>query len=367
MARDSNRKAAATLHDVAREAGVSLATASRSLNGSARKVNEDYRARVLAAAARLNYAPNLQAQAVAKGRTNTVGIVVSDITDPYFAQIAGGIISAAERGGLIATLAVTGRDAEREIQVIGALRGQRPSGIVLVGSRLADAAMTARLEEQLREFEAEGGHAVLLSQEGLPFDTIAFENRAGARALAIGLASLGYTRVVVLAGPQPLLTASERAAGFVEGFAAAGHPHGAVTVVHSAFTRDGGYDAIGSVLESGHEPELVFAVNDVMAVGAMARLREAGLEPGRDVAVAGFDDIETLRDVSPGLTTVRLPLVQGGVTAVDLILHRTSEQSLVRLPGEVVVRASTPVRGRGAADAAASAPGAPNAAEAVIA
>ncbi|MCL2514571.1 MAG: LacI family transcriptional regulator [Microbacteriaceae bacterium] len=352
MARDDNRKAAATLHDVAREAGVSLATASRSLNGSTRKVNEDYRARVLAAAARLNYAPNLQAQAVAKGRTSTVGIVVSDITDPYFAQIAGGIISAAERGGLIATIAVTGRDPEREIQIISALRGQRPSGIVLVGSRLADAAMTARLAEQLREFEAEGGHPVLLSQRGLPFDTIAFDNEAGARSLALALAALGYDRAVVLAGPEGLLTASERAQGFIDGFAAAGHPAESITVVHCAFTRDGGFDAMGDVLESGHEPALVFAVNDVMAVGAMARLRQAGLEPGRDVAVAGFDDIETLRDVDPGLTTVRLPLVQGGVTAVDLIVHPASEQSLVLLPGEVVVRASTP--GVGAAAAAAA-------------
>jgi LacI family transcriptional regulator len=342
VARDSSRKAAATLHDVAREAGVSLATASRSLNGSARKVNDEYRARVLAAAARLNYAPNLQAQAVAKGRTNAVGIIVSDITDPYFAQIAGGIIAAGEAGGLIATIAVTGRDPGREVQLVSALRGQRPLGLVLVGSRFADAAITALLEEQLQNFEAEGGRVALVSQHGLPFDTIAFDNEAGARALAQTLSGLGHDRAVVLAGPEALLTSSERVAGFRDGFLAAGHPAAAVSVLHSSFTRDGGYAAVGQVLESGRLPQLIFAVNDVMAMGAMARLRDAGLEPGVDVAVAGFDDIEALRDVSPGLTTVRLPLVQGGVTAVDLLLHRSSEQALVRLPGEVVIRASTP-------------------------
>lgn len=331
----------ATLQDVANEAGVSLATASRTLNGSARKVKEEYRARVLAAAERLSYAPNLHAQAVARGRTNAVGIIVSDITDPYFAQIAGGIIAAAEAGGMVATISVSGREPEREVQLVSALRGQRPIGIVLVGSRVTDAAVTARLEAQLRDFEAEGGHAVLVSQAGLPFDTIAFDNTEGARALAVQLGAANYERAVVLAGPERLMTSRERAEGFLEGYAAAGHPTESVTVLHSAFNRDGGYDAMGRVLAEYGTPDVVFAVTDVMAVGAMARLREAGLEPGRDVAVAGFDDIETLRDVSPGLTTVRLPLEQGGVTAVDLIVHRADARSLVRLPAEVVVRAST--------------------------
>ena len=332
----------ATLQDVAREAGVSLATASRSLNGSARRVKDEYRARVLAAAELLNYAPNLQAQAVARGRTNAVGIIVADVTDPYFAQIAGGIIKATDAGGLVATMSVSSRDPEREVQLVGALRGQRPSGIVLVGSRVTDTAVTDRLEAQLRDFEAEGGHVVLVSQAGLPFDTIAFDNAEGAGALAVRLAGAGYRSPVVLAGPERLMTSRERAEGFILGYAAAGHPYDSIEVVHAEFTRNGGYDAMGRVLEHEERPDVVFAVNDVMAMGAMARLREAGLEPGRDVAIAGFDDIETLRDVSPGLTTVRLPLEQGGTTAVDLIRHRTGVQSLVRLPAEVVVRASTP-------------------------
>ncbi|WP_344792901.1 LacI family DNA-binding transcriptional regulator [Gryllotalpicola daejeonensis] len=335
---------------MARDAGVSLATASRTLNGSARRVKEEYRARVLAAAERLNYAPNLQAQAVARGRTNTVGIIVSDITDPYFAQIAGGIIAAAEAGGMGASISVSGRDPEREVQLVSSLRGLRPAGIVLVGSRVTDAAVTARLETQLRDFEAEGGHVVLVTQAGLPFDTIAFDNVEGARALAARLATAGYARAIVLAGPERLMTSRERADGFLEGWAVAKHPADAgpfedtldVPVVHSEFTRAGGYEAMGRALADHGRPDLVFAVTDLMAVGAMARLREAGIEPGRDVAVAGFDDIETLRDVTPGLTTVRLPLEQGGIAAVDLILHRTGSQSLMRLPAEVVVRESTP-------------------------
>ncbi|GAA4174229.1 LacI family DNA-binding transcriptional regulator [Gryllotalpicola koreensis] len=343
MAREDTRRPPATLHDVAREAGVSLATASRTLNGSTRKVNDEYRARVLTAAEALGYVPNLQAQAVARGRTTTVGIIVADITDPYFSQIAGGIITATDAEGLVATIGVSGRDPEREVRLVSALRAQRPSGIVLVGSRVADAELTSRLTSQLRDFEAEGGHVVLVSQAGLPFDTIAFDNIEGAGALARRLADAGYRRAVVLAGPEELLTSRERTQGFIEGYAAAGHPSPSLEAVHSAFTRDGGYEAMGRLLDQdGERPDLVFAVNDVMAVGAMARLRDAGLEPGRDVAVAGFDDIETLRDVSPGLTTVRLPLEQGGTTAVELLVRRAAAPSLVRLPAEVVVRASTP-------------------------
>src|SRR5688572_26742835 len=109
-----------TLHDVAREAGVSLATASRALNGSERKVNEAYREKVLAAAARLNYTPNLSAQAVAKGSTNTVALLVADIADPYFSSIAAGVIRAAEETGLVVTMAVTGRSTARELELVRA-------------------------------------------------------------------------------------------------------------------------------------------------------------------------------------------------------------------------------------------------------
>ncbi|WP_022882805.1 LacI family DNA-binding transcriptional regulator [Gryllotalpicola ginsengisoli] len=345
MGEQQGRRSAPTLHDVAREAGVSLATASRSLNGSARRVKDEYRARVLEAAARLNYAPNLSAQAVARGRTNAIGIIVSDITDPYFAGVAGGVFRAAESAGLVATIAVSGRDAAKEAQLVGALRGQKPRGLVLVGSRVADAAVTRRLERQLAEFAEDGGRVALVSQQGLAFDTVSFENRAGARELATRLAELGYRRFCVLAGPETLVTATERTEGFLAGIADAGLPADAARVVRGAFTRDGGYAAAGDALEHGERPELIFAANDVMAVGAMARLRDEGLEPGADVAVAGFDDIATLRDVTPGLTTVRLPLDQGGVAAVDLILTGDgASPTALTLPGHVVLRASTPPR-----------------------
>ena len=135
---DSQRHAAATLNDVAREAGVSLATASRVLNGSTRAVGDDMRERVEAASARLGYTANLSAQAVARGTTSTVALVVSDIADPYFSSIASGVIRGAEAGKLLVTIGVTERRSERELELVRTLRGQRPRVLILAGSRSAD-------------------------------------------------------------------------------------------------------------------------------------------------------------------------------------------------------------------------------------
>jgi len=334
---------AATLHDVAREAGVSLATASRSLNGSTRKVADEYRERVLAAARRLNYSPNLAAQAIVRGRTRSIGLVVSDIEDPYFSSIAAGVFRAAEQAGLVVTIAVSDRRLERQIEIIGTLRSQRPQALLLVGSRVADAAADRRLAAELLGFEAEGGRVALISQEGLPFDTVAPENREGARLLAERLAELGYRRFALLTGPADLLTAAERTEGYREGLAAAGLDLPEELIIRAEFSRDGGYAAAGELLARAVEVDVVLTGNDVMAVGAMARLREQGVALPGDLAIAGFDDIATLRDVSPSLTTLRLPLAQLGEAAVELALSEAEPvPRTIRIGGYVVVRQSTP-------------------------
>ena len=160
----TSRSAPATLHDVAREAGVSLATASRSLNGSTRKVNEEYRKRVLAAAARLDYSPNLSAQAVARGTTTTVALLVADIADPYFSSIAAGVVAEADTARLIVTMAATERDHDRELELVRTLRGQRPRVMILAGSRPTTDPTEGALGEELRAYERSGGMVVLISR-----------------------------------------------------------------------------------------------------------------------------------------------------------------------------------------------------------
>lgn len=332
-----------TLSDVAREAGVSLATASRAINGSSRRVREDLRSRVVEAAGRLNYMANAQAQAMARGRTDVVGLVVHDIADPYFSAIAAGVMRLADRHQLLVTINSTMGRPERELDYLAALRGQRGRAAILAGSRVADPALQEALAQEIEAFEASGGHVVVIGQQRLPVDTVAIGNRSGARALAEELAKQGLRRFAVLAGPRNLLTPRDRVNGFRDGLAHAGVP-GPVAVVHGAFTRDGGYAAMTELLAADVGIDCVFAVADVMAVGAMAACRDHGLSLPEDMAVAGFDDIPTLRDIHPALTTVRLPLEEMGAAALDMALSATPGAAARRrqFKGKVVMRASTP-------------------------
>jgi LacI family transcriptional regulator len=341
---ETSRTAPATLHDVAREAGVSLATASRSLNGSTRKVNDAYRQRVLAAAARLNYSPNLSAQAVARGTTTTVALLVADISDPYFSSIASGVVAEADHERLIVTMAATERDPERELELVRQLRGQRPRVMILAGSRPTSDPTEGALGAELAAYESAGGTVVLISRNELDFSTVLLDNRGGAEALARELTRIGYRRFAVVTGGEGLRTAADRLEGFRAGLAASGGRLDDDDVVRAAFTRDGGYEGTRRLIDRGLDGiELVFAANDVMAVGALSAIRDAGLTPGRDLAVAGFDDIPTVRDVTPPLTTVRVPLEELGRRALRLALDGDGADG-DSVATEVVLRDSTPPR-----------------------
>jgi LacI family transcriptional regulator len=335
----------ATLSDVAREAGVSLATASRSLNGSSRTVREEYRQRVLSAARRLNYSANHSAQAVARGTSQTVALIVSDIADPYFSSIASGVMRAAEDEGLVVTMSITERRPDREAELVRALRGTRPRSLILVGSRRAEPRATEELRTELASYERSGGRVTVISQPTMPFRTVAIRNEEAAAELAEQLVGLGYRKMGVLGGPETLLTARDRVRGFVGRCRELGVEIPERKIVHGGFTRDGGFVAAAELHRRElSDIELVFAANDVMAVGAMAYFRTAGLRLGQDIAIAGFDDIETLRDVSPALTTVALPLEQIGRAAVTLALDDQPEQRVVPIDGSVIIRESTPRR-----------------------
>ncbi|MBW4721079.1 LacI family DNA-binding transcriptional regulator [Saccharothrix obliqua] len=335
-----------TLAEVARHAGVSLATASRVLNGSTRQVGEELRERVGGAARELGYLPNASAQALARNRSLLVGLVVHDIADPYFAGIAAGVTRVAEAAGLVVVLGTTGRDPEREGQLVHTLRAHRARALVLAGSRTTDRRAAARLAAELAGFTGQGGRVACVSQARLGVDTVVPANRAGARALARELAALGHRRFAVLAGPPELLAARDRVAGFRAGLADVGLALPADNVVHGAFTRDGGHAAGTALLAAKTGATCVFAVNDVMATGAMAALREHGVRVPEDVSLAGFDDVPALRDLSPGLSTVRLPVEDMGERAARLALDDVAgEPRTVRVTGEVVLRASTATPG----------------------
>lgn len=339
----ADRRGLVTLEDVARHAGVSLATASRALNGSERKVRAELQERVLASAAVLNYTPNAQAQAMARGRTNVIGLIVHDIADPYFASIAAGVIDAADAEGLLVTLASTGRSPEREVAHVANFRAQRAQGVVIAGSRDAQTSRRGPLGQEVASFESGGGRVVLVSQHRLDTDTIVVENQSGARDLATELVRLGYRRHAILGGPPTFLTAIDRVNGYRRGLTAAKLTVAPELMIEGDFTREGGYRAAEQLLDRLDQVDCIFAVNDIMAVGAMAALRDHGISVPGDVALAGFDDIATLRDVTPRLTTVQIPLTDIGAQALRLVLQEPGPQPRIRrVKSTVVLRESTP-------------------------
>lgn len=338
-----------TLSQVAAAAGVSVATASRALNGApGRTVRPELAARVAAAAADLGYSVNAQAQATARGRTSTVGLVVHDIADPYAAAIASGVLAAAAGAGLLVTIVSTQSDPGMEVRHLLALQQQRVRAVILAGSRFTDEGTTRAVARITAAIRSSGGRIVAIGQDLLGVDTLRIDNTDAAQRLAEALCTLGYRRFAILGGPERLVTSEDRIAGYRAGLAAAGLPLPAAQMVSAPLTRDGGYVAMTELLAQDVEPDAVLAVSDVMAMGAMAALREHGYRIPTDVAVAGFDDIATLRDISPPLTTVRLPLEELGRRALEITLLASDGGPRMVEPvrGEVVVRESSPPRSR---------------------
>lgn len=334
-----------TLSDVASAAGVSQSTASRVLNGSQRIVNDELRDRVLSAAQTLRYTANLSAQTVARGVSTTVALLVSDIADGYFSSMAAAVMRAAEVEGLRVTIAVTERDVEREIELVRQLRGQHARAIILAGSGYLDAELTHELVRELQFFEEMGGRVVLVSRSNLPFTHVDLDNLEGARRLAAAMVRLGYRSFLVLGGERALVATHDRVQGFRLGL----EGHGIVLrddqVVYSNFSWEGGFEAIQALDEATlTATQLVFAVNDEMALGALAGLRARGMRVPDDVAVAGFDDIRALRNVVPSLTTVRVPLDEVGKQAIARALSPDDGPGTAVVAATVVLRESTPRR-----------------------
>ncbi|RAG83137.1 LacI family transcriptional regulator [Streptacidiphilus pinicola] len=336
--------AGVTLQQVARQAGVSLATASRVLHGSgARTVGEELRRRVEAAAEELRYVSNAPAQALARATSNVVGLIVHDVADPYFGAIAAGAMRAAREQRLMVMIAATFREPGLELEYLRSLRAQRARAVILAGSGTTDTEATERLAEEIAGFEADGGRVVCIGDRGPDLDTVAMANRSGGGQAVRGLWELGHRRIGVVAGPSELLTVRHRLDGARRALRGLGAPAAPDAVETGDFTREGGRAAAVRLLRARPDLTAVLVLNDVMAAGALAGLRDdLGLAVPDRVSVVGFDDVPFAADLRPALTTVRLPLEAAGEEAVRLLLDPSGDEPRrVDLPAELVLRGST--------------------------
>ena len=343
--RERGLGSAVTLIDIARHAGVSLATASRVLNGSARTPAEPIAERVRTSARELGYVANAQAQALARSATGLVGLVVHDIADPYFSSITRGAQRYAGGHRSQVLLAGAERNESAELEAVAAFASYRTDAIILAGSRRAH--YDDQLAAELDRYMANGGRVVTLGRSDIPGALhLDIRHRAGAADLVRALIDRGVTDFAILGGPPELNTARTRVEGYHDALDAAGLQP--VAVLHGDFNREGGFTkavACWRELDGRPRPKrrvkrvCFLVVNDVMALGAIAGLRSLGLSVPGDVQVAGFDDIPTLLDFTPALTTVRLPLEQIGEQAVALALAATPDGPVV-IEGQTVLRDS---------------------------
>lgn len=337
-----------TLEQVARSAGVSLATASRVLNGSGqRRVRADLAQRVLETARSLDYVANAHAQTLARASSNTVGLITHDVSDPYFACVARGAMRVAMEHDLLVMLSSTLRDPQREIAYAAALRAQRARAILLLGSGFSDRSYTRAMRAVLTPYQRAGGRVAVVSYHDFAVDTVMPDNRGGGAALARALLDLGHRRFAIVSGPRRLMTVKHRLDGFLAALGEAGVQVDEKGIVETEFSQNGGYTGTLELVRRGLRATALFCVTDVMAIGALQALREQSIGVPGDISVAGFDDIPIVSHLSPPLTTVHLPLEAMGERAMSFVLDAPpARRRIETFEASVVLRESTARRRR---------------------
>lgn len=351
-ARDARRNV--TLHDIAQRCDVSIATVSAVVNGAG-WVSDATRSRVSAAVADMGYHPNQFARGLKKQEGHAVGVIVSDLTNPFFTQIVRSLSHAVHAAGRALSLC----DSDHQ-HALGAtdlrmlLEGQ-VIGLVIVGDSVPEAA--------LGDFVRQRPHVpviVIEREYAIPqVSTLLVESEQGAYTATAHLVERGCRRIALIAGPSSGAGSAtygriQRYHGYCRALVERGFPLDPELVVEGNFRYESGREAMRRLLALRRPPDAVFSVNDMMAVGALSAIREAGLRVPHDIALVGFDDVPITALMQPPLTTMRMPMREFGESAARLLeqqLALDGEHSPVRvaLSAELVIRESSlrPLSGSG--------------------
>jgi LacI family transcriptional regulator len=338
----------ASITEVAKLAGVSTATASRVVGEVDYPVSETTRERVLAAARELDYVPNALARGLLKSTVPIVGVIVHDITDPYFNEVVRGVEDAANAAGYLVITCSSDLDPARQNSYARLLRSLRAGAVIFAGSGIADGEAQAELDRHVAGMRRHGSAVVHLSPHADGPPDVGVDNVGGIAAMVAALVELGHSRIAFLAGPETLLVARERLAGYRRGMADARLDLDERLVVNGGFDRAGGAAGVDELLARGIDFSAIACANDLLALGALQRLAELGRDVPRDVSVAGFDDISMAALSAPHLSTVRLPLREMGRRGFDAAMRIQNGEAIEpqTLATEVVLRDSTARRER---------------------
>ncbi len=311
---------AITIKDVARESGVNISTVSRALNNGY-GVNPQTRELVLTVANRLNYRPNRVARGLVTGRSHSFALIVSDIRNPFFAEVARGAADAARSDKCDLVLCNSDLDPIRQMEYVKSVLEKRVDGILMNSV----AALNPEEQRQLAEC---GVPIVLLnrSASNRAFSTVTADNEAGGVLAAQHLLKLGHRHIAHLTGPRQHGNMTDRTRGFVQTLLAAPEPVNPV-VLYGAFNYEGCRDLTNKLLD--HHPEItaIFAANDVMAFGTVRAAMDRGLRIPDDLSLIGFDNIEFSSVIHPPLTTIHQPKYEMGYAAVEMLMGLAKEKN----------------------------------------
>jgi len=326
-----------SIKDIARLARVSHSTVSRALNGSD-EVSAATVARIRRIAEQTGYRASAAARSLVMGRSDMIGVVVTNIADPFVAGVVSGIEDMAEQHGYSVFLANSNGEAEREVRVVRSFEERRVDGIIVTSSRVG--ALYVPLLERMQvpvvllnnQHPSQFAHSVLIDNEGASVTATRH------------LIGLGHRRIAYLGDRFGHQSDKERYEGYRRALREAGIEYSADLVAHGDGKPEGGEEAMARLLALRNPPTAVFCYNDMSALGAMRRIRDSGWRIPGDVSVAGFDDLYISRYLEPPLTTVRQPMRQMGRMAMETLLHifdgPYSTHNL-RVEGQLVVRQST--------------------------
>jgi LacI family transcriptional regulator len=326
-----------TIKEVAELAGVSSATVSHVINGT-RFVSEAVREQVLQAMNSLNYQPNALARSLRSGHTHTLGLILPDSANPFFAEMGHSIEMAAFEAGYSVIFCNTENDIERESFYLDVLTKKQVDGIIFVS--------TGENKESLKKLIELKIPTVVLDRDlaGMQMDFVQADNLQGGYLATRYLISLGHKRIGCIAGSPKVAAGSQRMTGYQKACEEFSIPVDGNLVAYGEFNPVSGWELGLRMLSQKDRPTAIFVSNDMMAIGVLRAAAELSISVPNDLAIVGFDDIELASYTIPPLTTIKQPKVEMGKATLDLILRRISDElaepKRIVLPVSLVIRSS---------------------------
>lgn len=328
----------ANIRDVAEKAGVSVTTVSHVLNKS-RRVSKELSVKVLAAAKELNYQPNTLARGLRLGQTKTLGLIIPDILNPFFAEASRAIEDVGYSNGYSLIVCNSDLDNDKEKNYINTLISKQVDGVIFISSNSS--------VENVKEMVNRGITVVLFDRllDDLLFDNITLDNVEGGYIATKHLISLMHRDIACIMGPLRPTLSSERINGYRKAMNEIGLEINNEHIIRGDFKIPSGYQAMQDLLRSKNPPTAVFACNDLMAIGAIYAIFEAGLQIPRDISIVGFDNIDLSSSLFPPLTTIDHDLKEMAQRMIKIFTDRThDEEKLLKSPISHVIKPRLVIR-----------------------